>query len=239
MPDQQPDLEQRIRERAYYLWLRADRPSDLADEFWNAARSAEEILQTPPADGILRWPEISTKIIKDENAKILLERADAMIKAQDDGMRAMESRMSSLLGINVTLGTAAIAAGITALGAESPLPWVQPWTIPALSILVVFWLSAILVAAFAMMGWQWAVPGVSPANLYRATFLTENTNRFRMNLAQTLQDVIAENRKIVNRYAKLLKAVVVLLAAGPVAAMVAVILIWFIRWLSSPFVVGF
>jgi hypothetical protein len=81
-----------------------------------------------------------SKIVKDDNAKILLERADALIKAQDDGMRAMEGRMSSLLGMNVTLGTAAIAAAITALGTASSIPWVKPWTVPALSLLLAFWI---------------------------------------------------------------------------------------------------
>lgn len=211
---------QRISERAYFLWLRAGQPQGLADEFWHAASSAEKMLKAPP--GV--WPEIDEKIVKDENAKLLLERADAMMKAQDDGMRAMESRMSTLLGISVTLGTAAVAAEITALGTTaSPLPWIQPWTIPTLSIMVAFWIGAILVAAVTMMGSKWAVAGVSPVNLYRATFLSQNTNRLRMNLAHTLQDGISDNRKTVNKYALRLKIVVVLLAGAPVAAALAII----------------
>jgi hypothetical protein len=176
-----------------------------------------------------------SKIVKDDNAKILLERADALIKAQDDGMRAMEGRMSSLLGMNVTLGTAAIAAAITALGTASSIPWVKPWTVPALSLLLAFWIPAILVAAFAMMGRRWAVPGVSPINIYRASFLSENTNRFRMNLARTLQEAVEENKNTVASYARLLKTVVILLAGGPVAATVAVI--WYTRSQWIPLIV--
>lgn len=232
MPNDLQDLERRIRERAYHLWLRAGEPPNLADEFWRSAEA--EILQTSNDSGS-KWADISPKIVKDDNAKILLERADALIKGQDDGMRAMESRMSSLLGINVTLGTAAIAAAITALGTTSSLGWVQPWTVPALSVLVAFWIPAILVAAVAMMGRQWAVPGVSPMNLYRADRLSGNTNQLRLNLSRTLQDAVEENKSAVASYARILKTVVILLAGGPVAATVAVI--WCTRSIWIPLIV--
>jgi DUF2934 family protein len=184
MANDPQDFERRVRERAYHLWLRTGEPPGLADEFWKAALSAESIRQTPASPGSLVWPEISPKIVKDDNAKILLDRAEAMIKGQDDGMRAMEGRMSALLGITITLATATIAAEITAVGQTSSPSWVQPWTVPALSVLLAFWVLAILFAAIAMFGRHWAVPGVSPVHLYRASFLSENTNRFRMNLAR-------------------------------------------------------
>ncbi|HEY1411815.1 MAG TPA: DUF2934 domain-containing protein [Rhodopila sp.] len=232
MPESIQAFEERVRERAYFLWLRAGEPPGLADEFWAAARSAEDAPNVPGRSELM-WPDVSTRIVKEENVKLLLERADAMIKAQDDGLRAMEGRMASLLGINVTLGTAAIAAEITALGTSpTSLPWVQTWTIPTLSILTAFWVAAILVAAAAMMARKWTVPGVSPINLYRATFLTQNTNRLRMNLAKTLQEAIVDNKHTVDTYARRLKAVVLLLAGGPVAAALAAA--WFTRalWLT-------
>ncbi len=36
-----PSLEQRIRERAYFLWLAAGRPEGQSDAFWAQAREIE------------------------------------------------------------------------------------------------------------------------------------------------------------------------------------------------------
>jgi hypothetical protein len=41
MSSAQQELEQRIRERAYFLWLQNGRPEGHSDEFWERARMFE------------------------------------------------------------------------------------------------------------------------------------------------------------------------------------------------------
>jgi hypothetical protein len=229
MPAGIGDLEARTRERAYFLWLHAGSPDNLSEAFWAAAHHVEAGTSAP-------WPVFSASIVKDDNAKIMLERADAMIKSQDEGMRAMEGRMTSLLGITVTLITASIAAVITAslsVGTSATAPvWVQPWTVLTLSTIAGFWFAAILVGAFAMMGRQWSVPGVSPTNLYRAEYLAGNPNRMRLLVSRALQRAIDDNRSVVRSYSRLLTAVIFLLVAGPVSGIL--VIAWSTRTLWLP-----
>ena len=42
MPDPQQEFEQRVRERAYFLWQQDGCPDGLADRYWQQARWIEE-----------------------------------------------------------------------------------------------------------------------------------------------------------------------------------------------------
>jgi hypothetical protein len=52
--------------------------------------------------------------IEADNVRVMVERADALLKAQDDGLKAMEARMASLFAQAVTLASAAVIGTATA-----------------------------------------------------------------------------------------------------------------------------
>jgi hypothetical protein len=229
MPGDSEEFRGRISDRAYFLWLEAGRPDGLADGFWHAARQMEKAPESPSNIADVQWFRFDASIVKDDNAKIMLERADALIKTQDDGMRAMESRMTSLLSLAVTLASAAIAATVTVIGSSKrPPEWVQPWTVPALCTLTAFWLAAVGTGAVAMMGTVWTTPGVAPSALYRPDYLSRNANRLRMSIARTLQLAIDANGKVAAAYRRRLIAMIALLAFGPVCSIAAAL------WVSRP-----
>src|SRR4051812_630766 len=97
-----------------------------------------------------QWPVIGDiQAVKDDNAKTLVERADAMLKAQDDGLKAMEARMSSLFTQSITLASAAIAATATSfasigapVSSPAPPPWALAWVAQSLALLSAIWLMA-------------------------------------------------------------------------------------------------
>jgi hypothetical protein len=72
------------------------------------------------------WPEIpDIGLVEAENVKVLLERADALLKAQDDGLKAMEARMGSLFGQSITLASKSWPTGATSTVRRSYRPQQQ------------------------------------------------------------------------------------------------------------------
>ncbi len=169
------------------------------------------------------WPLIEDiNAVETDNAKALIERADALLKAQDDGLKAMEARMSSLFGQSITLASAAVAATATAFaalrsqssGSAAP-PWALDWVAESLAVLSIFWLAAVAVTASSMLSQTWAVSGVDPCNLYSKDVLTAPPNSLRLLIARALQDAIDRNTVRIARYVRRLAWVVGFLAIGP------------------------
>lgn len=160
--------------------------------------------------------------VQDDNAKVLVERADAMVKAQDDGLKAMEARMSSLFGQSVTLASAAIAAMSTAfaarLGGPGAPTWALSWAAYPLIALSACWLAATALAGWSMLSQTWKTSGVEPSQLYTEQMLAAPANSLRLLIARTLQDAIDQNALRTLTYSRRLTAVIALLAAGPVIA---------------------
>ena len=188
-----------------------------------------------------QWPLIADiDAVETDNAKVVIERADALIKAQDDGLKAMEARMSSLFGQSVTLASAAVAATTTAfaaLGAQSggqlPPPWAQEWVARALAVLSAFWLAAVAIAAASMLSQTWTASGMQPWDLYSEGVLTAPANSVRLVIARALQDAIDRNAVRVARYVRRLAWVVGLLATGPLMTAAIALLLARPRW--TPF----
>jgi hypothetical protein len=190
------------------------------------------------------WPEISDiDAVSDDNAKILLERADTLLKGQDDGLKAMESRMGSLFGQAVTLASAAIAATVTAFGAAHPAQgtstsassapvWALPGVWQALTALSACWLLAVIAAAWVMRGQTWTVSGVQPHELYTEQILGAPPNSVRLLISRMLQQAIDENAERTRRYSGRLGLVINLLAAGPIIAALAALSVTHPPWAS-------
>jgi len=170
----------------------------------------------------IEWPPINANAIEADNAKAMIERADAYLKGQDDGLKGMESRMSSLFGQSVTLASAAIAATATAYAALShpagAPAWALPWVARSLAAVSLFWLAAVGVAAWAMLGQRWNIAGMQPRELYDDNTLRAPPNSLRLAIARALQDAIDANTVRALRYSRRLGYVIRLFAAGPIAA---------------------
>ncbi len=185
------------------------------------------------------WPLIADLgAIEMDNAKAMIERADALLKAQDDGLQAMEARMSSLFGQSITLASAAVAATGTAFAARAgpngvgvPL-WAFGWAAPSLATLSGLWLAAVAVAASAMLSQTWVSAGLQPRELYSEQLLAAPPNALRLAIARALQAAIDRNARRTSRYVKRLAWVVGLLATGPLLA--AVVALWLARPRWSP-----
>jgi len=188
--------------------------------------------RTPPRV----WPVIGDiDAVETDNAKAMIERADALLKAQDDGLKAMETRMSSLFGQSITLASAAIAATVTSFSALSVAntssslspPWVLAWVVESLGVLSAIWLAAAGVAASSMLSQAWAASGMEPGDLYSEAILTAPPNSVRLAIARALQDSIDRNSGRALRYVRRLAWVIGLLATGPL--MTAVLALWLAR----------
>jgi hypothetical protein len=189
------------------------------------------------------WPVIGDiDSIDADNAKAVVERADALLKAQDDGLRAMEARMSTLFGQSITLASAAVAATVTAFSAldtpnasTGPI-WALPWIAQSLAALSVIWLGAVIVSALAMLSQSWTATGMQPHDLYNEIILTSPANSLRLAIARALQDAIDENTSRTARYSRRLACVVSLLAAGPFVGIA--LALWSTRPAWAPAIAG-
>lgn len=171
------------------------------------------------------WPTIKNiDVVETDNAKALVERADALLKAQDDGLRAMELRMTTLFGQSVTLASAAVAATITAFaanyapaGAPTSPTWALPWVAQSLAVLSAFWLAAVTASAVSLLGRKWTTSGMQLDDLYSEAILAAPPNSLRLAIARALHGAVEANRTRAVRYSRRLACVIGLLATGPIA----------------------
>jgi hypothetical protein len=185
-------------------------------------------MSKPTRGGHTSWPEIDLEIAEDENAKLMLERADALLKAQLDALRAMETRIAGLLAQSVTLTSAAAAATATALaaiGGGTTLSWVQDWMALALFILTSFWFGAAAIAARSMEAKAYVPSGTAPRILYNPDFMASKVLALRLALARQVQLGIEHNEMLLSRVDQRLAWIVRLLLAGPFTATVTAV-IW-------------
>jgi hypothetical protein len=193
-----------------------------------------------------QWPTIANiDVLETDNTKTMIERADALLKAQDDGLKAMEARMSSLFGQSITLATASVAATATTFaalqaqaesnGPASP-PWALPWVGQSLFVLSTFWLAAVAVAASSMLSQTWSSSGLEPHGLYNDGTLTTPPNSLRLAITRALQDAIDLNTVRIGRYVRRLAWVIGLLATGPLITAATALCLARPSWL--PFVAG-
>jgi hypothetical protein len=198
-------------------------------------------MKAPTRSGQVNWPTIQDiRAVEADNAKALIERADAMLKAQDDGLKAMEARMGSLFAQSITLASAAVAATTTAFAALSvppggppPPPWALMWVAQSLAFLSAIWLTAVAVAASSMLSQTWTAAGMEPRELYTEKMLTAPPNSLRLAIARALQDAIDRNAVRTVSYVRRLACVVGLLATGPLATAAFALLLARPPW--SPF----
>ena len=182
------------------------------------------------------WPVIhDIDSVETDNIKALIERADALLKAQDDGLKAMESRMGSLFGQSITLASAAVAAAVTAFaaihtqpGGPAPPLWALPWVAQSLAVLSAFWLAAVATAAASMLGQTWTTSGMQPRDPYKETLLTAPPNSLRLAIARSLQEALDRNTIRTTLYVRRLAWVVGLLATGPLTTAMTAL------WLARP-----
>jgi hypothetical protein len=69
MPDPNAELEQRIRERAYFLWQEEGCPEGRAEEFWDRARALEPGANPPGDDRHLAALELASIAPGDQQPK--------------------------------------------------------------------------------------------------------------------------------------------------------------------------
>jgi hypothetical protein len=183
------------------------------------------------------WPLITDiDAIEEDNAKTIIERGDALLKAQDDGLKSMEARMSSLFAQSITLASAAIAATATAFAASlstqtsspPPPPWAVMWVGQSLAVLSAVWLAAVGVAAASMLSQTWTASGMQPHDLYNEAVLTAPPKSLRLAISRALQEAIDRNSVRTIRYVRRLAWVVGLLASGPLFTAITAL------WLARP-----
>lgn len=180
----------------------------------------------------LEFPVIANiAAIEADNVRVMVERADALLKAQDDGLKAMEARMASVFAQAVALASAAVIGTATAFNlvhapTNPPVPstWAPPWFSQSLAVLAVFWLSAVAVSAKSMLSRHWAASGTQPLQFYKEPTLTAPPVSLGLAVARTLQHSINANALHTAYYSRRVALVIGLLAARPFTAAASLLL---------------
>lgn len=152
---------------------------------------------SPPGAKSHDWPTIGDVDALDvENVKIMLDRADALLKAQDDGLKAMEARMSSLFGQSITCLCISCSHGYNICDSQSAK---QPCltsmgasvdrAIPHGS----FSLAAVVVSVSSMLSQTWSASVIAPHDIYDEAILSAPPNSVRLLICRALQNAIDRN----------------------------------------------